>query len=65
MTTKTKGQLGYRLFCYETFDGPPLFHSLAAWLVEIKVELKSDCIYHFQIDLEPNGCQFGAKSIVK
>ena len=28
-------------------------------------QTKSDCIYHFPIDLEPNGIQFGSKSIGK
>jgi len=28
-------------------------------------QLKSDCIYHFSIDLELNGTQFGLKSIRK
>ena len=29
------------------------------------IKLKSDCIYHFPIDLEPNGRPFGSKSIGK
>ena len=30
-----------------------------------QIKPKSDCIHHFQIDLEPNGCPFGSKSIGK
>ena len=29
------------------------------------IKLKSDCIYHFPINLEPNGRSFGSKSIGK
>ena len=29
------------------------------------IYIKSDCIYHFPIDLEPNGRPFGSKSIGK
>ena len=28
-----------------------------------QINLKSDCIYHFPIDLDPNVCPFGSKSI--
>ena len=30
-----------------------------------QTKLKSDCIYHFPIDLEPNGRPFGSKSVGK
>ena len=29
------------------------------------IKPKLDCIYHFPIDLEPDGCPFGSKSIEK
>jgi len=28
-----------------------------------EINLKSDCIYHFLIDMDPNGLPFGSKSI--
>ena len=35
------------------------------FLKSCSFKLKSDCIYHFPIDLGPNGRPFGSKSIGK
>ena len=35
------------------------------FLKSYEIKPKSDCSYHFPIDLEPNGRPFGSKSIVK
>ena len=48
------------------FGSCPLFPTLREIFSKFyQIKPKSDCICHFPIDLEPNGCPFGPQSIGK
>ena len=48
-------------FYYQRFNTSGTHREL--FLKSYLTKLKSDCIYHFQIDLEPIGRPFGSKLI--